>query len=134
MHIVIVGAGRVGARAANILSETHDVTIVDKNPSSFDRLSADFSGRAVLGNGIDVDVLREAGCEQADIFMALTDFDNSNIMASEVARSLGAKRAIARVYDPVRGHTFSLEGVTAVSPTVNAARNIFTMITGEEAS
>ncbi len=124
----------MGARTAGLLSAEHDVTVIDKSPNAFDRLPPEFSGRAVLGNGIDVDVLREAGCQNADVFMALTEFDNSNIMAAEVAQSLGVKHVVARIYDPVRGDAFALKGITTVSPTVNAARNIFSMITGEEPS
>src|SRR2546422_5346176 len=86
MKLVIVGCGRVGAMAAIALSKAgHQVTVIDSNRRAFDRLGDAFAGEMVLGNGIDEDVLRQAGIESADGFASLTNGDNRNIMAAQNA-------------------------------------------------
>src|SRR5690242_8059742 len=88
MKVVIIGSGRIGATLANRLSkEGHDVGIVDISAESFERyLDADFTGRTVLGDGIDEDVLREAGIDEADAFVAAVHGDNHNLMAAQLAK------------------------------------------------
>ncbi len=129
MHVVILGCGRVGARVAAVLADKYDVSVVDWNAAAFDRLPAHFAGETVRGNGIDVDVLRSARVHQCDLFLALTDLDNRNLMAAQVASGLGAKRVIARVYDPVRADVFAAMGVPTVCPTVSGARALFDLVT-----
>ena len=131
MNIVILGCGRVGARLATILGRSHRVTIIDWNAGAFDRLGPDFAGDTVVGNGIDVEVLRSVATGDADLFLALTDGDNRNLFAAQVARRLGARRIIARVYDAERSGIFSQMGFTAISPTVNSARRLFNMVVGQ---
>jgi len=131
---VIMGCGRVGARVATRLSEDHDVVVIDWNPGSFDRLESDYSGDTVVGNGIDVDVLRDVDVGGADLFLALTDGDNRNLMAAQIARSLGARKVLARVYDATRSDIFGEMGLITFSPTVNGAKRLFALVTkdGEE--
>ncbi len=91
MRAVIVGCGRVGATMARALDAAgHEVTIVDLATRAFDRLPATFRGNAVRGDGTDEDTLRRAGAEGADVFLALTEGDNRNIMARP-ARPRGAR-------------------------------------------
>src|SRR5438045_9044193 len=106
MKLVIVGCGRVGAMAAVALSKAgHQVTVVDVNRRAFDRLGSDFTGEMILGNGIDEDVLRQAGIETADGFASLTNGDNRNSMAAPIARELFmVPRVITRIYNPVGEH------------------------------
>lgn len=132
MHVIVVGCGRVGARVALELSAEHRVTVVDRRSSAFDRLPPDFAGETVLGNGIDVDVLRTAGVVGADVFLALTDVDNSNLMAAQVADQLGAKLSVARVYDAERCETFTQMGLKTVSPTVRGAERLRRLVLGIE--
>lgn len=132
MRIVILGCGRVGARVASALSERHEVIVIDWNSAAFDRLPPDFAGETVLGNGIDVDVLRSAGTAAARMFLALTDNDNRNLMAAQVASRVGAKQVVARLYDPVRAEVFRDMGVITVSPTVNGARALYDRVTAPE--
>lgn len=132
MHVVILGCGRVGVQVAVSLSDTHDVTMVDWSSHAFDRLPPDYSGETVLGNGIDIDVLRSAGTEQADLFLALTDNDNLNLMAAQVARKLGTPQVVARVYDPVRATVFERALITTVCPTVLGAGRLFDLVTAGE--
>ncbi|MGH2443437.1 MAG: potassium channel family protein [Chloroflexota bacterium] len=126
---MILGCGRVGSGLAANLSANHHVSVVDWNQSAFERLPTGFSGDTVLGNGIDADILRAAGVENAALFLALTDLDNRNLMAAQVARELGARRVVARVYEPIRAEVFQTMGVTTVCPTVNAAQKLFEMVT-----
>ena len=101
MYIIIIGCGRVGSQLARLLAEArHNVVVVDKDAGSFKRLGADFNGVTIAGNGFDVDLLKEAGIEQADAFCALTDSDNVNIMSGQVARKIfHLPKVIARIND-----------------------------------
>ena len=119
MKIVIMGCGRVGARLAGLMeSDGHSVTIVDNDSYSFRRLPAEFQGTALLGNGIDQDVLRRAGIEEADAFLALTQGDNRNIMATQIAKHIfNVPRAVCRIYDPLRRDIYEELGLEAISPT-----------------
>jgi trk system potassium uptake protein TrkA len=119
MKIVIMGCGRVGAQLASIMdSEGHEVTVIDTNSRSFGRLAHTFKGNALLGDGTDENSLRKAGIEKADAFAALTQGDNRNIMAAQVAKHIfGVSRVICRVYDPLRNELYQILGLDAVSPT-----------------
>jgi trk system potassium uptake protein TrkA len=123
VKVVIMGCGRVGAQtAANLDSAGHEVTVVDTDSRSFRRLPAKFGGETVVGTGIDEDVLRRAGIEDADAFVAVTNGDNRNIMASQVARLVfNVPQVICRIYDPVRAETYGRLGLTTVSPTITIA-------------
>src|SRR5664279_1881939 len=86
MKVVIVGCGRVGSTLAeNLDAEGHEVIILDIRTSAFDRLPEAFKGSAVRGDGTDEEVLRRAGAEGAEIFLSLTEGDNRNVMAAQVA-------------------------------------------------
>jgi trk system potassium uptake protein TrkA len=132
---MIMGCGRVGARLALMLSRAgHDVTIMDLKTSAFGRLGAEFRGTTILGNGIDQEVLKRAGIERADAFVAATQGDNRNIMASQIAKHIfGVQRVVTRIYDPLRSDTFSALGLQAISPTIIGARAFYEELTGEPA-
>ena len=119
MKVVIMGCGRVGARLAGLLDiEGHDVTIVDTNAYSFRRLSPDFGGTALVGDGMDEESLKKACIEDADAFFSLTQGDNRNIMAAQIARNIfKVPRVLCRVYDPLRRELFNSLGIEAFSPT-----------------
>ena len=120
MKIVIMGCGRVGANLAERLgSEGHDLTVIDTEASAFRRLPDGFAGRTVLGNAVDHETLREAGVEEADAFVAVTQGDNRNAMAAQVAMHLfGVQRVVARIYDPEREKIYRDLGLHTVSPTL----------------
>jgi trk system potassium uptake protein TrkA len=130
MRAVILGCGRVGAAVACALAGRNDVTVIDWNAGSFRRLHDNFPGRTVVGNGIDVDCLRGAGAGKSDVFLALTDGDNRNLMAAQVAMHLGAKRVIARVYDAERSEIFNDIGLPTISPTIIGAQRLFNLAVG----
>ncbi len=119
MRIVIVGCGRVGATLARILAvEGHHIAVVDERKEAFRRLGATFPGETVLGNGIDIDVLRRAGVERADGFAATTNGDNRNIMSAQIAKvKFKVPLVIARIYDPLRATLYHDLGIETVNPT-----------------
>jgi len=119
MKVVIMGCGRVGARLAGLLdADGHSVTVLDTNSYSFRRLPPDFQGTALVGNGIDEEALRRAGIEEADVFVALTQGDNRNVMAAQIAKHIfNVPRVICRIYDPLRQEMYSTLGLEAISPT-----------------
>jgi trk system potassium uptake protein TrkA len=119
MKVVIMGCGRLGAQLASLLdSDGHSVTIVDTDAYSFRRLPHTFSGTALVGNGLNEEVLKKAGIEEADAFVALTQGDNRNVMASQIAKHIfNVPRVICRIYDPLRQELYSTLGVEAFSPT-----------------
>lgn len=123
MRIVIVGCGRVGARIASILDHNgHEVSVVDSDSHAFRRLSASFGGVTVIGTGIDEDVLRQAGIEEAHAFVAVTNEDNRNIMAAQVARLIfDVPEVVVRIYDPIREDTYRRLGLTTVCPTTTVS-------------
>jgi trk system potassium uptake protein TrkA len=130
-----MGCGRVGARLALMLtSAEHEVTVLDIKTSAFSRLGPEFKGTTMLGNGIDQDLLRRAGIERADAFVAATQGDNRNIMASQIAQHVfGIKRVVTRIYDPLRSDTFAALGLQAISPTIIGANSFYEELTGESA-
>jgi trk system potassium uptake protein TrkA len=137
MYAVIIGCGLVGSRVAAMLSrDGHNVAVIDKNPEAFNRLPPEFDGLTLIGMGFDEEILKNAGIEQADVFAALTDNDNVNIMASAVAKNIfGVKRAIARVFDPAREKTFKALGLEIVTPTVLGAEQVYSrFIMGENSA
>lgn len=123
MRAVIVGCGRVGATMAQALDTTgHEVTIVDLVTRSFDRLPATFRGNAVRGDGTDEDTLRRAGADGADLFLALTEGDNRNIMAAQLAlEALRIPRVFAKVNDPVRAQAYAELGIGTICRTTMMA-------------
>lgn len=132
MNVVIMGCGRVGARVASLLDQNgHRIAVVDTFSSSFQRLAADFSGDTVIGTGIDEDILRMAGIERADAFIAVTNRDNRNLMAAQVAQSIfNVPKVIVRIYDPVREDTYRRMGLTTICPTTTISAMILDQVIG----
>ncbi len=115
-----MGCGRVGgALATRLDEENHEVTILDLNEYQFQRFLPDsFGGRKITGNAVDQDVLRRAGIEEADAFVALTQGDNRNAMASQVAKHIfDVERVVCRIYDPIREEMYNELGLRTISPT-----------------
>lgn len=119
MNVVIMGCGRVGSTlATRLVKEGHVVTIMDVNPDAFQRLPSDFEGNAIIGNGIDEGALRRARIESADIFVAVTQGDNRNLMASQIAKHIfHVPRVVTRVYDHSRAVLFEELGLETFSST-----------------
>ena len=119
MKIVIVGCGRVGSSAADLYDRAgHEVIILDSVTAAFDRLPPTFGGHAIRGDGTDEDVLLKAGAAGADVFLAVTEGDNRNIMAAQLAsEALGVGRAIAKINDPLRAAAYGELGIATLCRT-----------------
>lgn len=119
-HFVIMGCGRVGASLAHTLDDSgHTVAIIDQDDRAFRRLRNTFSGQRVTGVGFDRDTLKEAGIDDAYAFAAVSSGDNSNILATRVAReTFHVSHVVARIYDSGRAEIYQRLGI----PTVAAVR------------
>jgi trk system potassium uptake protein TrkA len=130
MRYLIVGCGRVGSTLAKLLdADNNEVIVVDENPSAFKRLGQKFKGHVVVGTGIDYDVLKRAGAQTTDGFIAVTNGDNRNVMAALIAqRMFHIKKVVARIYDPTRGMMYRDLGIETVCPTTVGAKMIRDML------
>lgn len=112
-----MGCGRVGSSVADGLSRIgHDVAVIDRDGTAFNRLSPDFAGERVLGLGFDRDVLLRAGIEEAEAFAAVSSGDNSNIISARLAReTFGVQRVVARIYDAKRAAVYERLGIPTIA-------------------
>jgi trk system potassium uptake protein TrkA len=119
LRAVIIGCGRVGAGLAERLARAgHEVAIVDIDTDAFNRLEPDFPGQAVRADGTDEDVLRRVGIEQADWFFSLTEGDNRNAFAAQLAaETFGVKNVVAKINDPVRAEAYTMLGLSTICRT-----------------
>jgi len=117
VHVVIMGCGRVGSGLAiDLEAAGHSVSIIDQNKEAFRRLGPNFKGQIIAGVGFDRDILLEAGIEKADAFAAVSNGDNSNILAARVAReTYGVEKVVARIYDPARAEIYQRLGIPTVA-------------------
>jgi len=122
-YIVIVGCGRLGSHLANQLSrEGSSVVVIDKDETTFNNLSPDFSGFRVQGDATQIVVLKESKLKNADIFIATTHEDNVNLMVAQVALKIfSVPHVLARVFDPKREEVYAQLGIDTICPTSVAA-------------
>jgi len=117
VHVVIMGCGRVGSGLSKALEAAgHTVAVIDQNREAFRRLGPNFKGRTIAGVGFDQDILLEAGIENAGAFAAVSNGDNSNILAARVARErYNVANVVARIYDPERAEIYQRLGIPTVA-------------------
>jgi trk system potassium uptake protein len=122
MKALIIGCGRVGSSIAMQLEgEGWDVVVVDENEDALSRLGDHWPGTFLVGHGMDADLLREAGIEDADAVVVATDGDNTNIVIGEVAQKrFDVKCVVVRVLDPARADFYAARGMRTVCPTKTA--------------
>ena len=129
MFVLIVGAGRVGSAVAKrALAAGHEVSVLDEDPLSHERLEdsdgqtwEDAGGLFTVGTALEVDALIEAGVQRADVFIASTDGDNTNLTVAQVAqRRFGVGNVVCRVMDPARAAWYAEQGLRTISPTRHA--------------
>ncbi len=129
MFILIVGAGRVGAAVAKAARAAgHEVSVLDEDPLSHERLDAgtgisweDWEGLFTVGTALETEALIQAGIERADVFIASTDGDNTNLIISQIAKKrFGVPTVIARVMDPARATWYREQGLQTISPAEHA--------------
>jgi len=131
-----MGCGRVGSSLATELEAAgHTVSVIDQTREAFRRLGPDFKGQTVTGMGFDRDTLLEAGIERADAFAAVSNGDNSNILAARVAReTYGVQNVVARIYDPARAEIYQRLGIPTVATVIWATDQILRNLIPEGAS
>jgi trk system potassium uptake protein TrkA len=131
-YTIIIGCGRLGANLANTLSdEGANVLIIDKNKDAFRKLSPSFGGLSITGDALDLDVLQEAQIGKAGTVVAVTNSDNANIMAAQIARELfDVGRVIARLYDPERECVYREFDIDTICPAVLSAKEIDKILSG----
>jgi trk system potassium uptake protein TrkA len=129
MFVLIVGAGRVGSSVAKTALELgHEVSVLDADPLSHERLDQgsgesweDRGGLFTVGTALEVDALIEAGIERADVFIASTNGDNTNLVISQIAKKrFDTPKVVARVLDPARAAWYAEQGLETVCPTQTA--------------
>ena len=129
MFVLIVGAGRVGsAIAKSAMGDGHEVSVLDEDPLSHERLDAgqarsweDAGGQFTVGTALEIDALLQAGIERADVFIASTDGDNTNLIIAQIAQTrFGVEKVIVRVMDPARASWYGEQGLHTISPTKHA--------------
>ena len=128
-----MGCGRVGTLIAQRLEEAgHTVAIIDQNREAFRRLGPNFQGITLAGVGFDRDILIQAGIERADAFAAVSNGDNSNILAARVAReNFGVANVVARIYDPGRAEIYQRLGIPTVATVIWTADQILRRLAPE---
>jgi trk system potassium uptake protein len=129
MFVLIVGAGRVGSAVAKrAMNEGHQVSVLDEDPLSHERLDIDLDGtwedaggQFTVGTALEMDALLEAGIDRADVFIASTDGDNTNLVISQIAQKrFDVDKVVARVLDPARASWYAEQGLNTVCPTQTA--------------
>jgi trk system potassium uptake protein TrkA len=129
MFVLIVGAGRVGSAVAKLaLAQGHQVSVLDEDPLSHERLVEvegqtweDAGGIFTVGTALEVDALIEAGVQRADVFIASTDGDNTNLTVAQIVkRRFGIDKVLCRVMDPARAAWYAEQGLHTISPTQHA--------------
>jgi trk system potassium uptake protein len=133
MNVLIMGCGRLGARIATMLDQMgHAVTVLDVDSHAFRRLPEGFGGQRAVGNGMDGTALERAGIGNTEAFFAVTQGDNRNYFASQLAREVyNVPRVLCRIYDPARADIFHSMGLETFSPTSIGAQRMVEMLLGQ---
>jgi trk system potassium uptake protein TrkA len=142
VFVLIVGAGRVGSSVArSALQAGHEVSVLDEDPLSHERLDAgmetsweDAGGLFTVGHAIEADALEEAGIERADVFIASTDGDNTNLTIAQIAaKRFDVAKVIVRVMDPARAEWYAEQGLHTICPTKYAIEMFSEALRAEKA-
>jgi trk system potassium uptake protein TrkA len=122
VKVIVVGCGRVGSSVAlNLREAGWDVTVIDEREEALGRLGEDWTGEFLVGHGMDLPLLREAGIEDADAVVVATDGDNSNLVIGQMAqKQFGVRTVVVRCFDPARAEFYSSRGLDVVCPTSSA--------------
>ena len=130
-YTIIVGCGRLGANLANTLSDDGGkVTIIDKEPGAFRKLSPSYGGIVMTGNATELLVLENAEIEKATAVVSVTNNDNTNIMVAQLAKEMfGIKQVVARLYDQERECVYHEFGIETICPAVLSAKEVDRLLT-----
>jgi trk system potassium uptake protein TrkA len=139
MFLLVVGAGRVGsALATRALRAGHTVSVLDEDPLSHERLDMELGepweaagGRFTIGTALEMDALKEAGVEEADVFVASTNGDNTNLVIAQLAyRRFQVEKVVARILDPRRAAWYAEQGLETICPTAIAIEQLEANVLG----
>ena len=130
MHVIVVGCGRVGSIAAGLFArDGHSVVVIDQNPVAFERLGKAYDGETLQGFGLGKEILLAAGIERADAFVAVTNGDNTNIVAARIAKeTFRVPIVVARMNDPLRAEIYRRFGVATFSTSQWGAGQVFDLV------
>jgi trk system potassium uptake protein TrkA len=122
-YVIVVGCGRLGALLANQLSSLgSSVVVIDREQAAFENLSTDFSGFRVAGDAAELEVLRQARIDRAQCLLAVTSYDNLNLMVAQIAQAVfGVPKVMARVNNPSREAVYREFGIETICPTTLSA-------------
>ena len=139
MKIIIVGAGKIGTSIVHHVSdEEHEVVVIDNKSSVIEKIINGYDVMGITGSGVRCDILQAAGVDRADLFIAVTSSDETNMLACAFAKKMGAKKTIARVRDVEYSKQLDLLKSTlditmAINPELEAAKEISRIINFPEA-
>jgi trk system potassium uptake protein TrkA len=130
MDVVIMGGGRVGLNLASFLiSDGHDITLIENNEEKCHNIAPELDATIICGNGTDINILEESDIEDADVFVAATGNDESNLLACILANDLKVPKIISRVTDPNHKEAFKKVGINIViNPELTAASYVEKLI------
>ena len=118
MYTIIIGCGRIGVSLAKLLQEEHNVVVVDQDKSAFAELGSGFNGITIEGDGLDTDILKEAGIEKAEALVVTTGYDNTNVAIAQIAKKIfGIEKVVARISDPAKAEIFRKLGINIINGT-----------------
>lgn len=122
-YIIIIGCGRLGSHLANLLSASKkSVVIIDKDEKAFNRLDSNFSGFTIEADAVDTQILKDAKIDKADIVVAVTNDDNTNIMVSQIAKRIyNTPKVIARLIEPNKQKIYENLEIITICPTILSA-------------
>jgi trk system potassium uptake protein len=126
MKAIVIGCGRVGSTVAQqLIGSGWEVTVLDENEDSLGRLGESWTGEFIVGHGMDLQLLREAGVEEADAVVVTTDGDNTNIVIAQAAQKhFEVPTVVVRVLDPARAQFYATRGLRIVCPTSAAIETL----------
>ncbi len=118
MYIIIAGCGKVGSSVAKeFVDDGHDVVIIDKDKERLESLGTGLNALRIVGVEYDIDILKEAGIDECDVFLALTQNDSINITSCQMAKKIfNVKKVIAKVSDVNKEHIYISLGIDYISP------------------
>ncbi|HEV8459506.1 MAG TPA: NAD-binding protein [Gaiellaceae bacterium] len=130
MKAIVIGSGRVGSAVAlQLQGSDWDVTVLDENEDALGRLGENWRGGFVVGHGMDMQLLKEAGIEDADAVVVTTDGDNTNIVIAQVAQKhFEVPTVIVRILDPARAQFYATRGLRVVCPTSSAIETLVSAV------
>jgi trk/ktr system potassium uptake protein len=126
MKAIVIGCGRVGSAVAlQLLGSDWEVTVCDENEDALGRLGEHWTGGFLVGHGMDLQLLREAGIEEADAVVITTDGDNTNLVIAQAAQKhFQVPTVVVRVLDPARAQFYATRGLRIVCPTSAAIETL----------